>query len=144
MEDKIEAMAFAMFTADTGEASVAAWKAFPNKDRYMRMANAAYWIAISTVEEVHNGPLLQRRANAIAMGPLVDALRSQCSPGEKVIWRCAFRWKDDNGVLSNQYEMFDLESVAANIGCEVVWNFNHAAIVRQTPHDPPMTVHEGE
>lgn len=66
MEDRIEAMAFAMFAADTGEASLAAWKAFPNKDRYMRMANAGYWIAIDTVEEVHNGPLIQKRANAIA------------------------------------------------------------------------------
>lgn len=64
------------------------------------------------------------------MEPLVEALRKQCSDGERVIWRCAFRWKDDSGVLSNQYEMFDLETVAENIGCEIVWDFNHAAIIR--------------
>jgi hypothetical protein len=37
----IEAMAFAMFTADTGDASSAGWKTFGNKDRYIRMAMAA-------------------------------------------------------------------------------------------------------
>jgi hypothetical protein len=69
----------------------------------------------------------------VVMDALLAELRKQCSDGERVIYRSAFRWKDDNGVLSNQYEMFDLDSVADAIGCEVVWDFRHAAIVRKQP-----------
>jgi hypothetical protein len=64
------------------------------------------------------------------MADLVAALHEQCSDGEKVIWRAPFRWKDHSGILSNQYEMFEVDSVADAIGCEVVWDFRHAAIVR--------------
>jgi hypothetical protein len=72
----------------------------------------------------------------VVMDALLAALRQQCSAGEWVIWREAFRWKDHNGVLPNQYEMFSLDTVASNIRCEVVWDFNHAAIVRTTPAPP--------
>jgi hypothetical protein len=67
------------------------------------------------------------------MDALLAELRKQCSAGEWVIWREAFRWKDHNGVMSNQYEMFGLDTVAENINAEVVWDFRHAAIVRRKP-----------
>ena len=61
-----------------------------------------------------------------------DLLRPFLKDGDKVIWREAFRWKDDDGVLSNHYDSMELESLAADFGYEIDWdtNFKHAAIVR--------------
>ncbi len=57
-------------------------------------------------------------------------LKNFLKPGEKVIWREPFRWKDEDGVLSNHYEMFDLPQLAEDFGYEIVEDFHHAAIVR--------------
>lgn len=58
-----------------------------------------------------------------------EILRPLVQPGEKLIWREPFRWKDDNGVLSNHYEMFDLPTLCADFGYTVVIHMWHAAIV---------------
>ena len=65
------------------------------------------------------------------MDPLVDALRAQCGEGEFVIQRKPFRWHTDQGVISNGYEMFRLEQIAAENGWEIVYDFRQAAIVRK-------------
>lgn len=41
MLDLEDAVAFALFTADTGDASRRGWDAFANKDKYQRMARVA-------------------------------------------------------------------------------------------------------
>ena len=61
-----------------------------------------------------------------------QAARLLKGPRERVIYRDAFRWKDDadDSVLSNHYEMFDLPELASMFGFEVVHDFNHVAVVR--------------
>lgn len=41
MFDLEDAVAFAMFTADTADASRRGWEAYPNRDKYQRMARVA-------------------------------------------------------------------------------------------------------
>lgn len=65
------------------------------------------------------------------MTSLVALLKARCKEGEKVIWRDAFRWKDDDGVRSNHYECQDLEQLADDHGFTVVANFCHAAIIAE-------------
>lgn len=52
--------------------------------------------------------------------------------GEKVIYRDAFRWKDDadDSVLSNHYEQYPLSYLADTFGYEIVHDFNHVAVIR--------------
>ena len=64
------------------------------------------------------------------MDALKDALRPNLREGEMLIWRDAFRWKNDDGVLPNHYEMFDLHQLCDDFGYELVHDFNHVAVVR--------------
>ena len=61
------------------------------------------------------------------------ALRLQLNPGEMLIYRDAFRWKDDRNdwVLPSHYECNSIESLASEFEYDIVHNFNHLAIVRQ-------------
>ena len=63
------------------------------------------------------------------MDALKIALRKHLKPNEMLIWRDAFRWKNDDGVLSNHYEMFDLCELCDDFGYTVVHDFNHVAVV---------------
>ena len=66
-----------------------------------------------------------------AMKLVREAARLIARPGDRVIYRDAFRWKDDatDSVLSNHYEMFSLKGLAAEFGFEVIHDFNHVAVV---------------
>lgn len=61
-----------------------------------------------------------------------EAARSLKGEGERVIYRDAFRWKNDadDSVLPNHYEMFSLKGLAAEFGFEVIHDFNHVAVVK--------------
>lgn len=52
-----------------------------------------------------------------------------------MIWRDAFRWKDDAGVLSNHYEQASVASLVAEFGYTVILDAGCAAIIR----DPRAT-----
>lgn len=69
----------------------------------------------------------RKSLNAMA----ADLLRPYLKPGQKVIWREAFRWHDDNGVLSNHYDGMELPALAEDFGYdwEYEFDFKHAAIV---------------
>jgi cell pole-organizing protein PopZ len=75
----------------------------------------------------------RKSLNAMA----ADLLRPYLKPGQKVIWREAFRWFDDNGVMPNHYDGMELKSLAEEF--EYDWthefNFKHAAII--TPKVSP-------
>jgi hypothetical protein len=69
--------------------------------------------------------------DAELMSALVAKLKDRCQPGERVIWRGPFRWRDGDGnFLSNHYEMFELSQLEREFDFEVVWDFTHAAIIR--------------
>jgi hypothetical protein len=63
-----------------------------------------------------------------------DLLRPYLKPGQKVIWREAFRWHDDNGVLPNHYDGMELPALAEDFGYDWEYGFDlkHAAIVWKT------------
>ena len=67
-----------------------------------------------------------------AMALVRRAVRSLAKPGERVIYRDAFRWKDDatDAVLPNHYEMFDLPGLAIENGYTVVHDFCHVGVIR--------------
>lgn len=54
-------------------------------------------------------------------------------PGDTVIYRDAFRWRDhkDGSVLSNHYESQDLAYLAEEHGYEIVHDFKHVGVVRR-------------
>ena len=67
---------------------------------------------------------------------VVDGIRDLIRPfvqdGETLMYRDAFRWKDDNGyVIPNHYEGQSVEYLAEEFGYEIVWNFRHVAVVRR-------------
>ena len=71
---------------------------------------------------------------------LAEELRKRLLPGEKVIWRDAFRWKDDAGAMSNHYEQASVASLAAEFGYTVIVDAGCSAIIRDpktftVPHD---------
>lgn len=67
-----------------------------------------------------------------AMKLVREAARLLKREGDRVIYRDAFRWKDDatDSVLSNHYEMFSLRGLAAEFEFEVLHDFHHVAVVR--------------
>ncbi|MDO9132010.1 hypothetical protein [Hydrogenophaga sp.] len=69
---------------------------------------------------------------------IADQLRPFLKPGDKVIWREAFRWHDDNGVMPNHYDGMSVAGLADDFGYEFDWdlNMNHAAIVRASKGTP--------
>lgn len=76
-----------------------------------------------------------------------DLLRPYLKEGQKVIWREAFRWQDDNGVLSNHYDGMELEQLADDFGYDWRYdmNFKHAAIVwNKVAASPQHQVKKGE
>ena len=66
------------------------------------------------------------------MNALKDALREHLKDGDMLIWRDAFRWKNDDGVLSNHYECMSLSALCDDFGYEVVHDFQHVAVVRSS------------
>lgn len=60
-----------------------------------------------------------------------DLLRPYLKPGQKVIWREAFRWHDDNGVLPNHQDGKEVHHLCDEFGYTVDWEFNmrHACII---------------
>lgn len=62
---------------------------------------------------------------------VADQLRPYVKENQKVIWREAFRWHDDCGVLPNHYDSFSLRHLCADFGYDFdeEFNLNHAAIV---------------
>lgn len=64
------------------------------------------------------------------MDVLKITLRRKVRPGEMLIWREAFRWKNDEGVLPNHYEMYSLDELCESFRYEVVHDFTHVAVVR--------------
>lgn len=68
-----------------------------------------------------------------AMKLVREAARLLVEPGQKVIYRDAFRWHDDSDemVLSNHYESQSLEYLAEEWGYEILHDFNHVAVVRR-------------
>lgn len=76
--------------------------------------------------------------NKPLMNKLIDGLLAECGEGEFVIARRPFRWLlivgsslGESEVISNAYEMFELESVCAERNWAILYNFCHAAICRQ-------------
>lgn len=70
------------------------------------------------------------------MNSVRDAVRPHLQPGERIIYRSAFRWLGDDGhVLPNHYEMFDIESLAEEFGYVIVHHFHHVAVIsdREAP-----------
>lgn len=68
-----------------------------------------------------------------AMRLVREAARLLAEPGQKVIYRDAFRWHDDADemVLSNHYESQSLAYLAQEWGYEILHDFNHVAVVRR-------------
>lgn len=65
------------------------------------------------------------------MQAMVDSLKPFLEPGERIIYRGPFRWRDaDHEVLSGFYEMFDLAQLAEENNFTIVHNFNHIAVIR--------------
>jgi NTP pyrophosphatase (non-canonical NTP hydrolase) len=60
---------------------------------------------------------------------VADALRPFLGTGQKVIWREPFRWHDDDGVMSNHYEMFSLQGLAADFGYTIIEDCGCAGII---------------
>lgn len=73
------------------------------------------------------GPEPRKSLNA----KVADLLRPFLKEGQKVIWREAFRWHDDNGVLSNHYDGMELPRLSDDFGYgwDFDFDFHHAAIV---------------
>lgn len=63
------------------------------------------------------------------MNALKDALRPHLKHGEMLMWRDAFRWHNDTGVLPNHYECMGLGQLCEDFGYEVVHDFRHVAVV---------------
>jgi hypothetical protein len=82
----------------------------------------------------HDPPTYQHYA---AMKLVREAARLIAKPGERVIYRDAFRWKRDetDAVMPNHYEMFSLAGLAADNGYEIVHDFNHVAVIRDSAGD---------
>jgi hypothetical protein len=68
-----------------------------------------------------------------AMKLVREAAALIAEPGDKVIYRDAFRWHDhaDGMVLSNHYESHSLRSLSEEFGYEIVHDFHHVAVVRR-------------
>lgn len=88
-------------------------------------------------EETQRGPMASERMGPTyqqydAMKLVRQAARLLAQPGDRVIYRDAFRWKDDatDHVLSNHYEMFSIKGLAAEFEFEVLHDFHHVAVVR--------------
>jgi hypothetical protein len=73
--------------------------------------------------------------HADAMELVRKAARQLAKPGERVIYRDAFRWKDDatGDVLPNHYECQGLSYMAQEHGWTLVHNFHHVAVIGSTP-----------
>lgn len=69
------------------------------------------------------------------MGAFKQALRPLVRNGEMLIWRDAYRWKCDDGVLANHYESMNLRGLCEDFCYEVVHDFHHIAIVRHRASD---------
>lgn len=72
-------------------------------------------------------PLHER---AHVMQQLRQILLPLVRPGEMLIWREPFRWKNKEGVLNNHYECLDIQDLCDGFGYELVHDLTHLAIVR--------------
>lgn len=70
-----------------------------------------------------------------AMDLVRQAARLIKEGDEMVIYRDAFRWKNDadNSVLPNHYEMYSVTHLAREFGYDVIHDFQHVAIVKERP-----------
>lgn len=106
------------------------------------------WSALHAKTWLSSSAWPLKRSSAAANKPLhaqaADLLRPFLKPGDKVIWRGAFRWLDDDGVMPNHYDGQELESLAADFGYQIDWDFNlkHAAIIRTAPPAKPADTGE--
>lgn len=68
-----------------------------------------------------------------AMALVRQAARSLAKPGQRVIYRDAFRWKDDadDSVIPNHYECQSLAYLAQEWGYEILHDFHHVAVIRR-------------
>lgn len=108
------------FLCDGSAGQVAAARA--ERDRLMA--------AIDTKSLVRATPEVEAKPLTAAVA---DALRPYLGEGQKVIWREAFRWKDDNGVLPNHFEMLSLAQLAATFGYTVAVDCGCAGIIGTHP-----------
>lgn len=67
-----------------------------------------------------------------AMKLVREAARLLKREGDMIIYRDAFRWKNDStdAVLPNHYESFSLRGLAEDFHYEVIHDFHHVAVVR--------------
>ena len=116
----------------------------PDKCDRITWRGQYYHLPVSSQSQPLVKPTADRKSlNAMA----ADLLRPYLKEGQKVIWREAFRWQDDNGVLSNHYDGMELEQLADDFGYDWRYdmNFKHAAIVwNKVAASPQHQVKKGE
>lgn len=69
--------------------------------------------------------------NTVMIEAIVEAIRPFLGEGEEIIRRGAFRWRNDDGVLSAHYECMSLAEICSDFNKEVVADFHHIAVVRR-------------
>jgi len=87
------------------------------------------WTEEQRAEFQRNLPTYQRY-DAIKL--VREAARLLAEPGDKVLYRDAFRWHDDADdlVMSNHYESQSIDYLAGEFGYVVLHDFHHVAVVR--------------
>ena len=71
------------------------------------------------------------------MDKMALELKAILLPGEFIIRRGAFRWRNDAGeFLSNHYECQSIEHICAEHGYELVHDLTHIAVVKRIPPNP--------
>lgn len=88
------------------------------------------WTDEQRAEFQRNLPTYQRY-DAIKL--VREGARLLAEPGDKVLYRDAFRWHDDadDMVMSNHYECQNIDYLARDFGYEVKHDFHHVAVVRR-------------
>ena len=79
--------------------------------------------------ETHN-PSVPLHEREEVMRQIRQILRPLVRPGEMLIWREPWRWKNEHGALANHYESLDIEDLCLGFGYELVHHLTHLAIVR--------------
>lgn len=87
------------------------------------------WVAWQARATQPAQPLSETKPKSLSAA-VADSLRPYMSAGQKVIWREAFRWKDDNGVMSNHYECMSVRALAEDFRYEVIEDCGCAAIIQ--------------
>ena len=69
--------------------------------------------------------------NEEMMERVKDAVRPCMKEDETLVWRDAFRWKDENGIMNNCYDSQDIDYICETFGYELVHNFHHVAVINK-------------